>query len=463
MPSLATIPPDLAKRGAPPGPRGRWLMGNLLEFRRDVLGSLERCRDEHGPLVSVRLGNRRLVLISEPAAIEEVLVTKNHDFRKHFGVRLLEPVLGNGLLLSEGDTWLRQRRLMQPAFARRMTEAFALVVAGQTERLATAWQLDPQRDLYRDMTRLTAHVACEAFLGVDVPDEQVKLTHALECIHADYEQRFKSFVEWPLWLPMPANLRLHRAIRELDTFIGRIIAARTAGSCDGADALSLLMTARTTGTGMSDRQLRDEVMTLLLAGRDTTANTLSWCWFLLCQHPGAMHELRREVLAVCGRGLPGLKEVPDLRYARCVVHEAMRLYPPVWAFGREAVRDTSVAGYLIRRGTSVLLCQWLVHRDQRWFDRPAEFMPERWNAGDLSALPRYAYFPFGGGPRVCIGKDLALVEAVCILSSLAGRFQITLNALSKVVPWPTVTLRPRHGIRAVVEAVAFNDILPAVP
>jgi cytochrome P450 len=452
-PVLSLISPGPTKVCAPPGPRGRWLVGNLLEFRKDVLGFLERCREEFGHMVSVRLGNKRLVLVSDPAAVEEVLVTKNHDFGKHFGVRLLEPVLGNGLLLSEGDFWLHQRRLVQPAFSRRMTEEFALVVARQSDRVASAWQSNPKRDLYRDMTQLTAHIACEAFLGVDVPDDQAKLTLALECIHTDYEQRFKSFVRWPLWLQTPANLRLRRAIRALDVFIGRIIAARTSGSCDGTDALSLLIKARTTGMGMSDRQLRDEVMTLLLAGHDTTANTLSWCWFLLSQHPQAMHELRREVMEVHGFGLPGLKEFPKLRYARWVVQEAMRLYPPVWAFGREALRDTIVAGYEIRKGTSVLLCQWLVHRDQRFFDRPGEFVPERWDEGVASRLPRYAYFPFGGGPRVCIGKDLALIEAVCILAALAVRFQITLYAPGEVIPWPTVTLRPHHGIKAVVESI----------
>jgi len=448
--------------GAPPGPRGRWLLGNLLEFRKDMLGFLERSRQKFGHLVSIRLGHQRMVLVSDPDAVEEVLVTKNHDYCKHFGTRMLAPVLGNGLLLSEGETWLQQRRLMQPAFARRMSEAFAGVVARQTQRLAEAWQVQPQRDLYRDMTQLTAHIACEAFLGARVAAEQAQLTRALECVHADYEQRFKSIIRWPLWVPTPANRRLRRAIRDLDAFIARIIAARTAGSCDGPDALSLLMKARSTGTGMSDRQLRDEVMTLLLAGHDTTANALSWCWFLLAQHPAAMEKLRREAQDVCGAGLPDLKEFPRLAYARCIVQEAMRLYPPVWAFGREALRDTTVAGHRIRRGTSVVLCQWLVHRDPRFFDRPTEFLPERWLEGAAPPLPRYAYFPFGGGPRVCIGKELALVEAVCILAGLAGHFQIVLDAQQKVVPWPTVTLRPRHGIKAVVSPSGASNQVPGI-
>src|SRR5262245_10588741 len=225
--SLPTSAPrGAATGGIPPGPRGTWLLGNLGDFRKDILGFLERCQRDFGDLVLVRLGWHQVVIVSDPAAVEEILVARNRDFRKHFGLRLLEPVLGNGLLLSEGETWLRQRRLMQPAFVRRMTEAFCAVVGRQTARLADEWRAGPDRDLYRDMTRLTAHIACEGFLGMDVPHEQARLSDALECIHADYERRFTSLIVWPMWLPTLANLRLRGALRTLDGFIEGIIAGR---------------------------------------------------------------------------------------------------------------------------------------------------------------------------------------------------------------------------------------------
>jgi cytochrome P450 len=447
-------------------------LGNLREFRQDILGFLERCQRQFGDLVLLRLGRHKAVIVSDPAAIEEVLVTRNRDFRKHFGTRLLEPVLGNSILLSEGETWLRQRRLMQPAFVRRMTEAFCAVVERQSAKMAASWQAEPSRDLYRDMTRLTAQVACEAFLGLDVPDQQAEFSEAMECVHADYERRFTSLVVWPMWLPTPANLRLRRALRTLDGFIEGVIAARIRSADYGTDALSLLLEARAGGkparngpnrgeTGMTDRQLRDEVMTLLLAGHDTTANALSWCWVLLSRHPHVLDKLRREVAEVCQGRVASFPELGRLAYTRQVVQEAMRLYPPVWAFGREAIRDTTIAGYHIPRGTAVLPCQWLVHRDQRWFDQSLEFLPERWApavdaTSSLAAmgLPAYAYFPFGGGPRVCIGKDLAVFEAVLILAQLPARFEITLDQASPPVPWPTVTLRPREGIRATVRVLS---------
>jgi cytochrome P450 len=301
---------------------------------------------------------------------------------------------------------------------------------------------------------------------MDVPHEQARLSEALECVHADYERRFTSLVVWPMWLPTPTNLRLRRAIRTLDAFIGGIIAARSRSGQYGTDALSLLLQARAGAkgeqeAGMTDRQLRDEVMTLLLAGHDTTANTLTWCWHLLTQHPDALDRLRREAADVCPAGVPGFAELARLSYTRQVVQEAMRLYPPVWAFGREAIHDTTIGGYRIGRGMTVLLCQWLVHHDGRWFDQPLAFRPERWasaadSAGALAALnlPAYAYFPFGGGPRVCIGKDLALAEAVLILAHLAARFEVTPDPARPPVPWPTVTLRPRQGFPATVRSAS---------
>jgi cytochrome P450 len=441
--------------GAPParGPAGHWLLGSLSEFRADMLRFFERCHQEHGPFARFRLGPRRLILVSDPSLIEEVLVKQNRHFRKHYVVRLLGPVLGEGLLLSEGAFWLRQRRLMQPAFSSRMTEAFVDIVAEEVERLAASWTAQPRRDVYRDMTDLTVHVASKAFLGLDLPAQQQALGEALETIHADFEQRFQSFLPLPIWVPTRANRRLQHAVRTLDAIIHRIIdVCRNRPSSQGNALAQLLQARGEDGQAMSDRQIRDEVMTLLLAGHDTTANALTWTWLLLSQHPQVFTRLREEAASVLSGRRPRAADLPHLGYTQAVVKEAMRLYPPVYAFGREAVQDCSVGAHPVRKGTSLLLCQWVVHRDPRFFDRPDEFLPQRWLKGLQQRIPAYAYFPFGGGPRVCIGKELALAEAVCVLAALAPHFRVRVEPNQDLRPWPTVTLRPRSGMRAVVEA-----------
>lgn len=435
----------------PPGPRGTWLLGSLRDFQAGMLSFFDRCRAEHGPISYFRLGPRRILLVSEPAAIEEVLVTKNRSFQKHYAVRLLQPVIGNGLVLSEGKFWLTQRRLVQPAFSHRAVEGFVDVVGRQVERLATQWERDSQRDIYRDMTDLTVRIAAEGLLGCELAADHAALSDALEIVHADFEHRFMSAFNPPLWIPTAANRKLRGAVRTLNRIIERLIADRRSRPTGQVDALSLLLRAEEGADGMTDRQLRDEVMTLLLAGHDTTANALTWACVLLARHPEVMQKLRAESLAVLGTRIPAASDLPQLTFSRQVVQEAMRLYPPAYVFGREAICDTAVAGYRVPKGTSVLICQWLMHRDARFFSEPTEFHPERWTEDFQRALPQHAYLPFGGGPRVCIGKEFAMAEAVCILSMLVGRFDLSL--LSNPQPWPTVTLRPSGPVNAQVEAI----------
>ena len=435
----------------PTGPQGKWLLGSLGEFRAGMLSFFDRCRTQHGPISYFRLGPRRIILVSEPAAIEEVLVTQNRNFQKHYAVRLLQPVIGNGLLLSEGKFWLKQRRLVQPAFGRRAVERFVDVVGRQVTRLTSEWERESQRDIYRDMTDLTVRIAAEGMLGCELPADHTALSEALEIVHADFERRFMSAFNAPMWIPTTANRKLRGAIRTLNGIIERLIADRRSRPAAQMDALSLLLRAEEEAKSMSDRQLRDEVMTLLLAGHDTTANALTWACVLLARHPDAMQKLRNESLTVLGTRTPTASDLPRLTFSRQVVQEAMRLYPPAYVFGREAICDTAVAGYRVPKGTSVLICQWLMHRDSRFFSEPAEFRPDRWTEEFQRALPQHAYLPFGGGPRVCIGKEFAMAEAVCILSVLAARFDLSL--LSNPQPWPTVTLRPSGPVTTRVELI----------
>lgn len=431
-----------------PGPRGLWFVGSLPELRAGMLPFFERCRRDYGTAVRIRFGPQRTILLSDPDAIEEVLVSQNKHFRKHYATRLLAPVLGQGLLLSEGSQWLRQRRLVQPAFSRSFTEEFASIVRLHASRLAQNWQTEPRRDLYHDMTQLTVQIAAHAFLGVSSTQETEEIGACLEVIHTDFEYRFQSAWTFPAWVPTPRNRRLRDAVRRLTAIIDRMIKQRRGESSRGHDALSLMLHAvDEEGLGMSQQLLRDEVMTLLLAGHDTTANGLTWTWSLLAMHPEVFARLQQELQAERAE----VREINSLPYTLQVVKESMRLFPPVYMFGREALRDISIADFTVRKGESVVMSQWIMHRDERFYAEPLQFRPERWTPEFERELPKYAYLPFGGGPRVCIGKEVAMLEAVSVLATLARGFRVKLESAGELRPWPTVTLRPPGPVWAQVE------------
>lgn len=443
-----------------PGPRGHWFLGNLAEFRAGMLPFFERCRREYGTVVAFRLGPRRLVLVSDPNLIEDVLVTQNKRFHKHFATRLLKPVLGNGLLLSEGSQWLRQRRLIQPSFSLKFTDHFVEIVSRHTARLAEAWTQSPRRDLYRDMTQLTVQIAAHAFLGISDTKRTGELAECLEVIHADFEYRFQRSVNPPIWWPTSRNGRLREAVRALTAIIDQMIAERDRETTEQRDALSLLLRARDEQSrGMPRQLLRDEVMTLLLAGHDTTANGLTWTWGLLAQHDAVSERLRAE----SARGDLSLGDPDALSnsLANKVVKESMRLFPPVYLFGREAIGSVQLGDCSLRKGDSVVMSQWVVHRDENFYPNHERFDPDRWSPEFEQALPKFAYFPFGGGPRVCIGKEVAMVEATVILTTLASQFRVSLEDPSQLIPWPTVTLRPQGEVWAQVDRHVGPPMEPA--
>ena len=429
--------------------KGHWLWGGLPEFKRGMLEFFERMHRDYGTAVHFRLGPRRLLLLTEPDLIEEVLLRQTRNFHKHWAFRLLIPVLGKGLVLSEGDFWLKQRRLIQPAFSRKLTEMFAEIVVRRANDMAKVWSESPRRDLYRDMTTLTVQIAAEAMLGADMPAELEAIEAALEVIHGDFESRFKSAFNIPAWIPTAKNRRRAKAIAVLDDLIDRMIAERKSSESQGGDALSLMIAMRDEdGRGMPDKQIRDEVMTLLLAGHDTTANTLTWTWFLLSQNPSVADAVSEEVTAVIGDRDPTADDLAALSYTGKVTKEVLRLMPAAYVFGRQAIQDTNVVGVDVPKGTNVLMCQWVVHRDERFYDDPLAFNPDRWTPEFEANLPKFAYFPFGGGPRICIGKELALLEGTLITAVLGARFRHDLEDPAGVVPWPTVTLRPRDAVWA---------------
>ncbi len=442
-----------------PGPRGRWLTGHVRDFAADRLGFLTRIAREYGDIVALRFAHRPVVVVNHPDLVEEVLVTRNRQFIKHFALRMARPTLGNGLLTSEGDFWRRQRRLAQPAFHRERVTAHGAVMVEYAERMLATWSDGRTLDIQDAMMRLTLEIVAKTLFDADVSTDAADASAAMEMLLRSFTARVGKLIPMPDFIPTPVNLRFRRARDRLDRIIHGIIAARRASGEDRGDLLSMLLQAQddadtTTagGGGMTDVQLRDEAMTLFMAGHETTANTLAWAWLLLSTHPEVEAKLHAELDEVLPDGPPTVADLPRLVYAEHVVTEALRLYPTVWLLGREAIEPTVVGGHRIAKGTTVYMSQWVVHRDPRFFDDPLAYRPERWEEGMARKIHRYAYFPFGGGPRICIGNGFAMMEAVLLLATIARRFRPRVLRPAEVVPLPTMTLRPIGGIDVVLEA-----------
>ncbi len=434
----------------PPGPKGKLLTGNIGDMRREALDFFLRCAREYGDVAAIRLGLTRIFLVSHPRLIEEVLVTNARNFTKHFGIRILRARLGNGLLTSEGDFWLRQRRLIQPAFGRERIAGYAPLMVELADRLTAGWRDGETRDLHADMTRLTLEIIARAMFGADVSEQAVVVGEAVSVLAEALVRRFQSVLRLPPVIPTPANLRRRRCARQIDAILYDIIEKRRASKEAGDDLLGILIRAcdEDDGSRMTDQQLRDEAITLFLAGHDTTALTLTWGLYLLARHPEVARSLEQELDEVLAGRAPTAADLPRLRYTDMVVHEVLRLYPSAYVVGREAIEACELGGYRVPAGGTLLMSQWAVHRDPRWFAEPERFWPERWADGLERRLPRCAYFPFGGGPRVCIGNHFALMEAVLVLASVARRWRVSVPAGEPPVrPRPLITLRPTGPVR----------------
>jgi cytochrome P450 len=429
----------------------------MRAFGDDPLGLLQACARQ-GDAVSFRFGLSRVVLFSHPRLIEEALVAHAQAMRKSSGTRRLRSLIGDGLLTSDGETWRRERRLAQPAFHRARLEGYARVMVEHIERLLEEWQDGDTRDVHQEMTELTLRIACATLFGADVSSDLPTIRAANLVLSRHFQSRLSSLLFLlPDSVPSPGNRRYQAAVRALDGILYRIIAERRREGLDRGDLLSMLLQARDAEPApgshawLSDREVRDALMTFLLAGHETTALSLAWACYLLDQNPEAAGRLRAELCGELNGRPPGLADLPRLPYLDAVVSETLRLYPPAYLIGREAVRDLSIGGYAIRRGTTVLMSQYVVQRDPRFFEHPDEFRPERWLDGRLARdLPRFAYFPFGGGQRQCIGNTFALVETNLVLGALAQRVHLHLVAGHPVEPQAVVTLRPRYGIRMTV-------------
>ena len=423
-------------------------MGNLRAFgeQRRIEFFMELTR-KYGEIASFRLGPRRIFLISDPKLIEQVLVTDARHYIKHFGARAYKPSLGNGLVTSEGETWLRQRRLSQPAFLKQRVLAYAPLMAEITTQSLDRWQPGSTVDIHLEFSEITSAIALKTLFNLDDPGDRDRFTTTLREVFDQISNRFHLMIALPRWIPSPANRRLNRGVKELFGVVDGFIAKGRARTEPGEDLLSrLLMAQDVDGSKMPDDLLRDEMMTLYLAGHETTALTLTWSWYLISQHPEVEAKLVAEWNRVLGGRCPTPDDLPQLPYTDSVITEAMRLYPPVYLIGREATQDLELGGYRVKKGYTIFMSQWVNHRDPRYFPEPEAFRPERWDEGLAKKIPKYAYYPFGGGQRVCIGNTFALMEAAIILAAVGQRFRFTVDPDARIVPKPQITLTPAHGI-----------------
>lgn len=432
----------------PPGPRSRGIVGNFPLGDKDPLGTYTQWARSYGDIFHYRFLHRHVYFLNHPDLIKDVLLTRAPNFRKGDAVRMNRRIFGNGLLANEGASWLEQRRLIQPAFHRTRIESYAATMVEYTERLLTEWKPGELRDLHSDMMRLTLEIVCRALFNVEIGAEEDRIAGALNTMMQLGTGGRLLLPQLLRRIPTSANRRYEKATQVLDEVVYGLIRAKQAHPEHRSnDLLSALLEARyEDGSAMSNPQLRDEVMTLLLAGHETTAVTLSWIWLLLAQHAEVEQKLHSELENVLGGRAAVAQDISGLTFTDCIVKEAMRLFPPAWALVRTAMTDIDVGGYTIPAGSSVVMSQWVMHRDPRFYEEPELFRPERWLDDRSKSLPRFAYFPFGGGPRICIGASFAMTEAVLVLATIAQSWQMHLTDALPPRPVPGITLRPEGGV-----------------
>jgi cytochrome P450 len=439
----------------PPGPAQSRIGEYLLALRRtDALGFMLGVARRYGDVACFRAGGQRYYLLNHPDYVRDVLVTREENFLKGRGPRRGVQLLGEGLIVSEGDEHRRQRRLMQPAFHRQRVEGYARVMVEQAEQACERWRDGATFDAAQEMRRVTLSVVCQTLFGTGAVGEAEEADRAM----TDVLKHFRAFRVAPAHilerLPLPESRRFRGAWERLDRMIYRMIAERRREGGDRGDLLSMLLLARDEegGGALTDAQVRDQAMTIFLAGYESTALTLAWAWYLLARNPEAEARLHEELDAVLGGRLPTYEDLPRLEYAGRVLNESMRLYPPAWRLVRWAIDDCEFGGYVIPAGSQVIVSQYVMHHDERYFPDPFHFDPERWAPEARAARPQYSFFPFGAGRRRCLGEVFALMEGVLLLATLARRWRLRLAPAGLPVEMQALhMLRPKRGIHMRLE------------
>jgi cytochrome P450 len=438
-----------------PGPKPFWPGEHFFSIRRDRMAFLQNLEREYGEVAHFTLGPYPVYLLNNPEHIRDVLVTNNKLFMKGEGLQRAKRLLGEGLLTSEGEFHLRQRRLAQPSFHRQRIAGYAATMVDCATAIGREWRPDESRDIAREMMRLTLAIAGKTLFGADVEKEADEISQALNVTMQAFNRLTLPFSNLIERLPLPAVRRFQQAKKRLDATIYRMIEERRRTGEDHGDLLSMLIQARDEegdGKGMTDEQLRDEVMTIFLAGHETTANALTWTWYLLSQNPEVEAKFHAEVDQALEGRIPTAQDYPQLKYTERILAESMRLYPPAWIIGRKALSDYSVNGYPIKAGSIVLMSQYLVHHNPKYYPDPERFDPERWTPEARDSRPKFSYFPFGGGPRLCIGEQFAWMEGVLVLATLAQKWKLRLVPGQSVKMQPLITLRPKYGMNMILQA-----------
>ena len=438
----------------PPGPKNPPIIGHLRTFRSNPLGFLGKAAREYGDLVYFKVMRQHMYLVNHPDYVREILVTNQSNFIKSRALQRAKILLGEGLLTSEGSHHLRQRRLVQPAFHRERLAGYASAMSESAVRVRERWHSGIPMDVSVEMAHLTLAIVAKTLFSADVESEASELGAAMTNVLQMFRLLLMPFSDYINKLPLPSVRRFKKARALLDSTVYGLIRERCANGEDKGDLLSMLLLAQddenNTG-GMTHEQVRDEALTLFLAGHETTANALTWSWYLLSQHPEVERRLHQEIDAVLGDRPPELADVSELRYAEMILAEAFRLYPPAWGIGRMAQGPFSLGGFEIPAKSICIMSPYLVHRDARWFRDPEKFDPERWAPEVREVRPKFSYFPFGGGARVCIGERFAWMEGVLVMAAIAQKWRLRLTPGQHVEPLPLITLRVKNGLRMIAE------------
>lgn len=433
------------------GPKGHFLLGMALDFKNDPLEFLCNVEREFPDIARFRFAHMPMLYVGKPSYVKHIMQVNNKNYCKGFEYDHLKHVLGEGLLTSEGDFWLRQRRLAQPAFHKKRIESFSETITDSTAILCQEWanrDSNEALDIHLEMMRLTLDVVGKTLFSSHVIQDAERIERALSAIVEDNFRRIQALVNQPIWLPSPQNIRLKKNIKVLDEVVLGIIEKRRKLEVDeGNDLLTMLMEVEDEDTGekMSDLQLRDEVMTIFLAGHETTANALSWALYLLSVNPEAEAKFHAELKTVLDGRVPTYEDARALTYTMAVINESMRLYPPAWVVGRTALEEDEIDGFRIRKGDNIMIAPYVVHRNPVYWEDPDAFKPERFLTEEK--IDKFQFFPFGGGPRFCIGNNFALLEMQLVLAMIGQRFTLRLEEGQQITPEPLVTLRPQNGIR----------------
>jgi len=433
-------------------PSGYPIIGHALDYRLDPLKFYTRCAQEYGDFVQLHFGPHPVYFLNHPDLIKEVFVTQAQCFMERAEgreVRFFDPLFGNGLATSRGSFWQRQRKLVQPAFHRNRFASYGNLAAELTQRTIASWRTHAVPDLKAEMARLTREIIMGITLGQENAAKSKLLADVMTAAIAEYDKRNQNWflALLPETIPTPGNLRYQRATQQLDQLLYALITARRVSDEDQGDILSMLLQVRDEdGVGMSDVEIRDELVGLC-AAHDSMSEFFAWAWWLIAQTPRVEEKLQIEWELVLAKQPPTFEDVAKMRYTEAVVKEVLRLYPLAWATGRVVTQDCELGGHPIKKGENVVMCQWVTHRDRRFFKQPETFNPDRWISSDAK-IPTYAYFPFGGGPRICIGRGLMMMEAVLLLATIGQQFHVQPLPGQRVEPYPnpSFSLRPRYGL-----------------